>query len=128
MSGFTDSVDFPTTSGAYDTSYNGGGDVFVSKPDGNLSASAATTPTPSPTPSPTASPKITPSPTITPKVDSLLEKYAPILYMHGQERFHPTNVEVMLDNSELYKQKTGNDKIVYENSDRTLKFRYVDER
>ena len=40
MTGYTYSTDFPTTSGAYDTSYHDGGytDVFVSKLDGNLSA------------------------------------------------------------------------------------------
>ena len=29
--GWTDSTNFPTTAGAYDTSYNGGGDAFVAR-------------------------------------------------------------------------------------------------
>ena len=42
VAGITDSLDFPVTPGAYDTSWNGGDcDAFVSKFDGNLSAGGA---------------------------------------------------------------------------------------
>ncbi len=38
VTGWTSSIYFPTTPGAYDKIYNGNVDVFVSKLDGNLSA------------------------------------------------------------------------------------------
>ena len=64
--GQTQSSDFPTTLGAYDTSFNGGNsDAFVSKLDGNLSASTTTTSTTTSTTTTTAVPTTTTSTTTT---------------------------------------------------------------
>ena len=38
MTGHTDSADFPTTAGAFDTTFNGGGDAFVTKLDASGAA------------------------------------------------------------------------------------------
>jgi hypothetical protein len=42
ITGYTNSNPFPTTAGAYDTSFNGGDDVFVAKFDNDLSSGTGT--------------------------------------------------------------------------------------
>ena len=43
IAGWTESPDFPTTTGVYDTSHNGNTDIFLSRLDGNLSTLKAST-------------------------------------------------------------------------------------
>ena len=74
VAGYTYSIDFPATTGAYDTSYNGDEnshyDAFVSKLDSNLSAGGNVVPAPTPSPKPSypvPGPTM-PSPSPTPEV------------------------------------------------------------
>ncbi|MGQ9928357.1 MAG: SBBP repeat-containing protein [Chloroflexaceae bacterium] len=74
--GRTLSADFPTTPGAFDTTYNGNGDAFVVKltmaggggptPTATPAPPPTSTPTATPTPPPTSTPTATPIPTSTP--------------------------------------------------------------
>jgi hypothetical protein len=68
VTGYTDSSDFPTTAGAFDTSYNGDGDAFVAKISTSEvpptpTATATWTLIPSPTATPSGTPPVTPAPT-----------------------------------------------------------------
>ena len=71
---------------------------------------------------PTPSPKATPSPTTSPSEENLLGKYAPILYMHEDERFYPIGAEEMLTNSDLYKKEDDTITLVYDRSLTTLEY------
>ena len=48
MTGWTNSTNFPSTPGAFDTSYNSGDDIFISKFDTNLFANPVKVPYVSP--------------------------------------------------------------------------------
>ena len=59
-------AEFPTTSGAFDRSYNGYYDCFVAKLAMTAAPPPTNTPTRTPTRTPTATPTSTPTPTATP--------------------------------------------------------------
>ena len=70
-------------------------------------------------------PSQTPTPTTTPEKDDLLKKYAPILYMHPDERYYPTNAQTMLDNSELWENGKLKGKLVNKNKKNALKLKHL---
>ena len=92
---------------ATDNAGNSGTDTITVKYSSGPVPTPSPKATPSPTPTGTATPTATPTPTptTTPEEEDLLEKYAPILYMHPDEQFHPTDVQKMLNNSKLYMKK-----------------------
>ncbi|MBM3435543.1 MAG: hypothetical protein FJY07_04905, partial [Bacteroidetes bacterium] len=69
----------------------------------SITLATATSPTPTPESTPTPTTTVTTEPTSTPSDEDLLEKYAPILYMHKEEDYHPKKVDEMLSSSYLYK-------------------------
>ena len=81
--------------------------------------------TPSQSPTSTLTPSVTPTPTTTPEEEDLLKKYAPILYMHTDERFYPANAQTMLNNSELWKKGKLKGKLVYKNNKSDLKLKHL---
>jgi len=111
-----------TTAGIYYIRISGSNGSYSTTSSYTLTftfTSLSSTPSPTATPSPIP----TPSPTTSPKEEKLLEKHAPILYMHPDERFYPTNAQTMLDNSELWEK--GTDEPVYENDKNDLKLKYL---
>lgn len=80
LAGYTDSTNFPTTSGAFDRTYNGDEDGFIAQiaygtgpivtptrtPTATPTATPTRTPTATPTRTPTRAPTNTPTPTATP--------------------------------------------------------------
>ncbi|MFO0793528.1 MAG: hypothetical protein U0586_05635 [Candidatus Brocadiaceae bacterium] len=47
---------------------------------------------------------------LAPENKSLLDEYAPILYMHPDERFYPIKTKILLENSDLYER--GSDELI----------------
>ena len=121
VAGYTYSIDFPATTGAYDTSYNGDEnshyDAFVSKLDSNLSAGGNIVPAPTPSPKPSypAPGPTMPSPSPTPEV-----KAGKILgYVLNIKGNHVKSVKLRLKgaNSKVLKKTTSDEDGLFEFAD-----------
>ena len=121
VAGYTYSIDFPATTGTYDTSYNGDEnshyDAFVSKLDSNLSAGGNIVPAPTPSPKPSypAPGPTMPSPSPTPEV-----KAGKILgYVLNIKGNHVKSVKLKLKgvNSKVLKKTTSDEDGLFEFAD-----------
>jgi hypothetical protein len=129
VAGSTSSTDFPTTAGAFDTSYAGSGDVFAlllapgglatatPTPTATATPSATPSPTPTPTSTATAEPSATATPTASPMPSGTPTSYLAYLPLALNEscppKDHFVDVALVLDasTSMLERDSTGRTKL-----------------